>query len=228
MDPDKLIVLTGVSRGLGDAMAEGFIATGHTVAGCSRNCARLAALNARYNSKHRFDQVDVSDHRQVDIWANSILESHGIPDLVINNAALINSNAVLWEIPNDEFSNLIDVNIKGVFAVTKAFLPAMKKAKSGVIVNFSSGWGRSVAAEMAPYCASKWAIEGLTRALAEELPAGLAAVSLNPGVINTDMLQSCFGDAASNYGTASEWAETAVPFLLNLSAADNGAALTAP
>ena len=71
--------------------------------------------------------------------------------------------------------------------------------RRGVIVNFSSGWGRSTAPEVAPYCATKWAIEGLTQALAEELPAGMAAVPLNPGIINTEMLQSCFGAGAAGY-----------------------------
>ena len=98
----------------------------------------------------------------------------------------------------------------------------------GVIVNLSSGWGRSVAPDVAPYCASKWAIEGLTRALATELPNGLAAVPLNPGVINTEMLQSCFGESAGDYGTATQWASTAVPFLLQLDASNNGDILTAP
>ena len=99
---------------------------------------------------------------------------------------------------------------------------------SGVVVNISSGWGRSAAAEVASYCASKWAIEGLTQALADELPPGLAAVPLNPGVINTDLLQSCFGDSATEYRDADQWAETAVPYLLKIDSADNGKALTAP
>ena len=97
-----------------------------------------------------------------------------------------------------------------------------------MIVNFSSGWGRSTSPEVAPYCASKWAIEGLSQALAQELPPGLAAVALNPGIINTDMLQRCFGPGASAYPTADEWAKKAVPFLANLGASDNGRSLTAP
>ena len=96
----------------------------------------------------------------------------------------------------------------------------------GVIVNFSSGWGRSVSADVAPYCASKWAIEGLTRALAAELPTGLAAVPLNPGIVNTDMLQICFGDGAAGYPDAEAWAESAVPFLLELGPKDNGQPLS--
>jgi len=108
------------------------------------------------------------------------------------------------------------------------FAPAMIAARRGVIVNFSSGWGRSTDPEVAPYCASKWGIEGLTSALAQEIPHGLAAVSLNPGVINTEMLRSCFGASASSYLSPDQWAKTAVPFLLKLGPGDNGKQLEAP
>ena len=81
---------------------------------------------------------------------------------------------------------------------------------------------------VAPYCATKRAIEGLTQALAQELPSGMAAVPLNPGIINTDMLRSCFGGSAAGYPTPEEWAKVAVPFLLKLGAADNGRPLTVP
>jgi NAD(P)-dependent dehydrogenase (short-subunit alcohol dehydrogenase family) len=97
-----------------------------------------------------------------------------------------------------------------------------------MVVNFSSGWGRSTDAEVAPYCATKWAIEGLTRALAQELPAGMAAVPLNPGIINTEMLRNCFGGSASSYPSPEEWAKRAVPFLLSLGGQHNGQPLTAP
>ena len=120
----------------------------------------------------------------------------------------------------------MDVNLKGVANVIRHFVPAMVARRSGVIVNFSSGWGRSTSAEVAPYCATKWAMEGLTQALAQELPSGMAAVPLNPGIINTDMLRSCFGGSASAYPDAAEWAKLAVPFLLKLSARDNGCPLT--
>jgi len=96
----------------------------------------------------------------------------------------------------------------------------------GVIVNFSSGWGRSTSPQVAPYCATKYAIEGLTLALAQELPSGMAAIPLNPGVIDTDMLRVCFGGSASNYPAPELWAERAVPFLLRLGPSDNGKSLT--
>jgi len=104
----------------------------------------------------------------------------------------------------------------------------MMSAGNGIVANLSSGWGRSVSPEVAPYCASKWAIEGLTKALAEELPSGLAAIPVSPGVVNTEMLQSCFGDAADEYEGAETWAKSAAPFFLNLSTADNGESVTTP
>jgi len=223
----RCIVLTGVSRGLGRAMTAGFIQRGHRVCGCSRSAAALAELRKHW-PEHDFQQVDVSDDAAVSAWAQHVLSAGAVPDLLVNNAALINGNAPLWEIPDQEMAQLLDVNIRGTVNVIRHFVPAMIERGGGVIVNFSSGWGRSVAADVAPYCATKWAIEGLTKALAEELPAGMAAVPLNPGVINTEMLQSCFAEGAHSYPGPESWAERAVPYLLGLGAAENGRSLSVP
>lgn len=223
----KRIVLTGATRGLGAAMTAGFISAGHTVYGCGRNATSVDRLRQQYGSPHRFDVVDVADDAQVANWARSVL-AEGVPDLLINNAAVINENARLWEISAAEFDLLIDINVKGVANTVRHFVPAMVARGSGVIVNFSSGWGRSTSPEVAPYCASKFAIEGLTRALAEELPDGMAAVPLSPGIIDTDMLRTCMGEAAGEYSTTSDWAKDAVPCILELSAKHNGTSLTVP
>jgi NAD(P)-dependent dehydrogenase (short-subunit alcohol dehydrogenase family) len=224
----KVILITGATRGLGRAMVVEFVRLGHTVLGCGRSQKDIERLQAQFATPHRFCVVNVASDDEVKSWAESVLVSHGPPDLLLNNAAVVNRNAPLWDVPAAEFSQVIDVNIKGVTNVIRHFVPAMLKRKTGVIVNFSSGWGRSTDAEVAPYCASKWAIEGLTLAMAKELSSGLAAVSLNPGIINTDMLQSCFGGSASGYPSPAQWAKTAVPFLLNLGPTDNGQQLSAP
>jgi len=225
---NRIIVLTGATRGLGRELVKGFVEQGHTVVGCGRSEADVAELSAEYTGSHRFDVVDVSDDKRVKAWAESVMVSHGAPDLLINNAALINRNAPLWEVPADEFSNVIDVNIKGIVNVIRHFAPSMIELESGVIVNLSSGWGRSTSAEVAPYCATKWAVEGLTQALAEEIPASMAAIPLNPGIINTDMLQSCFGSSAAGFPKADSWAKNAVPFILGFGPSDNGQPLTVP
>jgi NAD(P)-dependent dehydrogenase (short-subunit alcohol dehydrogenase family) len=224
----RRVVLTGATRGLGRAMTEKFIALGHTVYGCGRSAGEVARLRGRYGPPHAFAAVDVTDAGRVKAWADAVLAAHGPPDLLLNNAAVINRNAPLLEVPADEFNRLIDVNVKGVANVLRAFLPDMVVRKAGVVVNFSSGWGRSTSPEVAPYCASKYAVEGLTLALAQELPEGMAAVPLNPGVIDTEMLRSTFGGSAGDYPSPEEWAERAVPFLLNLGSRDNGQSLSVP
>jgi NAD(P)-dependent dehydrogenase (short-subunit alcohol dehydrogenase family) len=222
------IVITGATRGLGLALAERWMAERHTVIGCGRSAHEVARLRAKHPPPQDFAVVDVADDGAVEEWARHVLEAHGAPDLLINNAALMNRPARLWEVPAHEFSWLIDVNIKGVANVIRHFVPAMIRQGKGVIVNLSSGWGRSTAPEVAPYCASKYAIEGLTQALAQELPEGLAAVPLNPGVINTAMLQQCFGPGAASYPQAREWAVHAAPFILKLGPKDNGRSLSVP
>ena len=228
MPSGKIIVVTGVTHGLGRAMAEELARRGHTVLGCGRSQKGIDALKEKLGLPHDFYAVDVSVDEAVKSWASICLTTHAPPDLLINNAGVINKNARLWEVSAREFSEVIDVNLKGAANVIRHFAPAMVKRKSGVIVNLSSGWGRSADAEVAPYCASKWGIEGLTASLAQELPSGMAAVPLNPGIINTEMLQSAFGGSANHYPTAEEWAKIAVPFLLDLGAKDNGKQLTVP
>jgi NAD(P)-dependent dehydrogenase (short-subunit alcohol dehydrogenase family) len=222
----RVIILTGVTRGLGLAMTEKFIELGHTVLGCGRSRDVIELLRVRYRPPHDFAALDVALESQVEPWAARLLSSHGSPDLIINNAGIINQNAPLWQVPSDEFDRVIDVNVKGVANVIRHFVPAMIARKSGLIINFSSAWGREVSSDVAPYCASKWAIEGLTRALAEELPRGMGAIPINPGVIDTDMLRSCFGGSASRYPAPQKWVEKAVPFILALNSRDNGKPMT--
>ncbi len=224
----KTIVITGVSRGLGRALTAEFIRLGHTVIGCSRSEKEIHSLQKQHPVPNDFCVVDVASEAAVAAWAQKVLAASAAPDLLLNNAALINRNAPLWEVPGREFSDVIDVNIKGVANVIRHFVPAMIARRRGVIVNFSSGWGRSTDAEVAPYCATKWAIEGLTQALAQELPPGLAAVPLNPGIIDTDMLRSCFGGSAGSYCGPDDWTKIAAPFLLKLGTADSGKPLTVP
>lgn len=221
----RTIVLTGVTKGCGRAMLERFLESGHTIVGCGRSKAQIEELKSQFPVPHRFDVVDVSSDREVAAWAKSVLKSGLIPDLLINNAAVMNRTAPLWKVPADEFQKLVDVNIVGAANVIRHFVPAMVERGTGVIVNFSSGWGRTTAPEVAPYCATKFAIEGLSKALAQELPAGMAAVALNPGIINTEMLQLCWADGAQAYPSPDEWSHAAAPFILKIGSNDNGRSL---
>ena len=224
----RLVVITGATRGCGRAMVERFIEAGHTVVGCGRSESHVTELRKQFGTPHRFDVVDVADDGQVAAWARSVLAAGLVPDLLLNNAAIMNQPAPLWLVPAAEFQAVINVNIVGTANVIRHFVPAMVERERGVIVNFSSGWGRSTSPEVAPYCATKYAIEGLTLALAQELPRGMAAVPLNPGIINTEMLQTCWADGAQQYPTPDRWSRAAVPFLLSLGSKDNGESLSVP
>lgn len=224
----RVIVLTGATRGCGRSMVERFVEAGHTVIGCGRSASAVELMRSSFKSPHRFDVVDVAKNDQVAKWAESVLAGGVIPDLLLNNAAVMNRNAALWDVPPEEFQQLVDVNIVGTANVIRHFVPAMVKRGKGIIINFSSGWGRSTAPEVAPYCATKYAIEGLSQALAQELPAGMVSVPLNPGIINTEMLQSCFAESASHYPSPDRWSRVAVPYILSISSKDNGKPLSVP
>jgi len=222
MSDNKTVLITGVTRGLGRAMARGFAARGHRVDGCGRSEEDLRTLADDLGDGHHFRAVDVSSVDEVEGWAREVLDAGRVPDFLVNNAAVITRRAPLWEISAEEFDRIVDVNVKGTVHVLRAFLPAMIDRGRGVVVNFSSGWGRTTDAGVAPYCATKFAVEGLTGALAQELPDGLVAVPLSPGIIHTEMLDVAFGDQASSFPTPEAWAETAVPYILGLGAGDNG------
>jgi NAD(P)-dependent dehydrogenase (short-subunit alcohol dehydrogenase family) len=218
----KFIVVTGCTRGCGRALAEHFIAQGHIVAGCGRNADEVTALRKKFGSPHDFTVVDVSDDDAVMRWASRLITTQGAPDLLVNNAAVIARNAPLWKVPAREVADTLAVNVGGTVTTIRHFAPAMIERGRGVIANFSSGWGRSTSPDVAIYCASKFAIEGLTQALAQELPRGVAVVALNPGIIDTEMLRSCFAGGASAYPKPADWAKRAGPFILALDAKDNG------
>ncbi len=127
----KLIVITGVSRGLGLAMTEKFIELGHTVLGCARSSEAVEKLNQKYSAPHNFTCLDVANDDRVKAWATEMLAKNEPPDLLINNAGVTNHLAPLWNVSNEEFSQVIDVNIKGTANVIRHFVPAMIARKSG-------------------------------------------------------------------------------------------------
>ena len=224
---EMTIWLTGCTSGLGRALVPEFLKAGHTLVGCGRNEIALEHLKKEFPEGH-FLAANVANDFSVAEFCAEALASGGAPDLVINNAAIINPPAPLWEIEAEDFDQLTAININGVANVIRHAMPSMLAEKKGVIVNLSSGWGRSTSSEVAPDCASKWAIEGLTKALAEELPKGMGTVALNPGIIATDMLRKCMGEEAESFPTPESWAATAAPFLTNITAKENGQSLTAP
>ena len=219
---NKLICISGCSRGLGRALAIEFSTRGWRVAGGARDDEALDQLRQTLSTDHHLQSLDVTIPEQVDSFSEQVIGKLGCPDLLVNNAGVINSNAKLKNVTPDEFAQVLSTNLGGTHNMIRAFLPFMEREGKGTIVNFSSYWGKSAAPEVGPYCASKWGVEGLTRSLAQELPSGLSAVALNPGIIDTDMLRSCFGEEASAYEAPAVWAKKAADCLIGLGPSDNG------
>jgi NAD(P)-dependent dehydrogenase (short-subunit alcohol dehydrogenase family) len=203
-------------------MALEFAKRGWQVAGGARDLKGLSDLEKQLRPPYLIRSLDVTQPHDVDSFALEDKESLGVPELLVNNAGLINQNAPLTQVSADEFAGVLAVNLGGIHNMIRSFVPMMEDKGRGIIVNFSSYWGQSTAPEVGPYCATKWGVEGLTRSLAQELPKGMAAVAFNPGVINTEMLQSAFGEQALSYHNPDEWALEAVNRLENLTVADNG------
>ena len=92
----KIILITGVTRGLGRAMLDEFVGLGHTVLGCGRSKDGIEQLRRQVGPRHDFASVDVASDDEVKAWAGRLLSSHGPPDLLLNNAGVINKNGRLW------------------------------------------------------------------------------------------------------------------------------------
>ncbi|MEM8884016.1 MAG: SDR family oxidoreductase [Planctomycetota bacterium] len=200
------VLVTGASRGIGRALMPELVARGAEPIGVARGGAEIC---------------DVSDREAV----RALYERTGPVDLVINNAAIIHEPAPLWEVPPEEWEQVLRINVLGTVHVLQQYLPAMNERGRGTVVNLSSGWGRFAEAGQSPYCASKFAVEALTQSVAAEVAHGVCVVALNPGVIATDMLSKAFGGDVSSYPTPEETADRFGEFLERLTESDNGRSL---
>lgn len=137
----KLVVITGVTKGIGRALVGEFIRCGWRVAGCGRSAQTVRELRNKYGPEHLFSVVDIKDDLSVSQWAKEASSKMGIPSILINNAALINHPKVAWEVPPDEFADIMDTNVLGTVNMLRHFIPLMLQKGQGVVVNVSSGWG---------------------------------------------------------------------------------------
>lgn len=149
----RRIVITGVTRGLGRALTEAFLRQGHWVAGFGRTTETIAQLQVWAASQEGhawFDVVNVAVETEVAAWSRRVIAEWGPPDLLINNAAVMPTPAVLWEVPAKDFDYTLAVNLSGVANVIRYFVPAMIHRRQGIIANISSGWGASRCSEGRP------------------------------------------------------------------------------
>lgn len=204
-------------------MARAFVARGIRVSGCARDPRRAEQLAAEFGAPHLISVADVTDPEAMTRFAREAC-GEGAPNIVIAGAGIINARAPAWEIDAAEWRRVLDINVVGVALTARAFIPAMIAAGSGLFVAMSSGWGRAGEGGLAPYCASKFAVEGFVDSMMQELPPGLRAIALDPGGgINTDMLAACLPDEHGQYVSPEQWAPGAVAFILETLYAERAA-----
>jgi NAD(P)-dependent dehydrogenase (short-subunit alcohol dehydrogenase family) len=178
-------VVTGANSGIGRATAVHLASAGHTVYGTVRSrekATKLLAMAGEAGAEVRLVELDVADDESVRRGFAEILGEAGRVDVLVNNAG-VGGNAVAEECPPSLYQDVFNVNVCGAVRCLQAVLPGMRERRAGAVVNITSVAGRFAALAQSPYVASKWALEGLSEGLAQELaPFGIRVVIVEPGV----------------------------------------------
>lgn len=188
----RTALVTGASRGIGAAIALGLAERGYDLAlnDIERQENALRGVAEQISATGRRAEIvlaDVSDKAAVESMANRVLQAFGRLDALVNNAGILIAGEVDG-LPETHWDSVMDVNAKGAFMVIQAFLPAMKERRYGRIVNIASIGGKHGAPQQAHYSASKAAVMGFSRVLAQEVgPLGVTVNCVCPGIILTDM-----------------------------------------
>lgn len=195
---DKVVVISGASRGLGKALAIGFAEQGASLGICARDKTRLAAVEQqlkKMESPHVAHTVDITNDEAIHKFIQTILSTFGRIDVLVNNASIVGQRTEIASYPAHSWKEVIDVNLNGAFYLTKHSLKIMLAQNEGSIINVSSSVGRAGRRKWGAYAASKFALEGLTEVLSDELrDTGIRVNSVNPGPIATEMRREAYPD----------------------------------
>ncbi|AKG37292.1 SDR family oxidoreductase [Paenibacillus durus] len=181
---NNVVVITGASSGIGKETAKYFAEKGWTVAATMRTPDKETELTEIENVK--IYPLDVTDFESIESAKNAIINDFGKVDVVLNNAGYGLMGA--FELANyEQIKRQYDVNVFGLFAVTKAFLPHFRENKKGLFINISSVAGKTTFPYLSMYHSTKWAVEGFTESLGFELGRlGIKAKLVEPGGVATD------------------------------------------
>ncbi|MCZ7380747.1 MAG: SDR family NAD(P)-dependent oxidoreductase [Candidatus Methanoperedens sp.] len=188
---NKTIIVTGSGRGIGKYIAKRLGKEGATIVVTGRNEAEIEKVCDEINDdggRAIFIKGDVTSEEDVREVINKTIQKFGKIDVLVNNAG-VGLRKLLWETKVEEFEEIMDVNVKGVFLYMKNIIPKMK---GGLIINISSGAGKAGISTLSVYCASKFAVIGLTEAVSGEVGKNIKIVALCPGSVNTGMFKKMF------------------------------------
>jgi NAD(P)-dependent dehydrogenase (short-subunit alcohol dehydrogenase family) len=186
MASEKLLLITGVSSGFGRALAQEALLAGHRVVGTVRSAQAQRDFEELSEGKAFARVLDVTDFEAIDGVVAEIEAAVGPVDVLVNNAGY-GHEGILEESPLSEMRRQFDVNVFGAVAMIKAVLPFMRARRGGHILNITSMGGHITMPGIAYYCGSKFALEGISDALAKEVhPLGIAVTAVAPGSFRTD------------------------------------------
>ena len=182
----KVWFITGSSRGLGRALTEAVLDAGHQVVATARRPGQLADLVAKYGDRIRTAKLNVTSPEDAASAVAEALNAFGRFDVVVNNAGYGFAGA-FEEMSAEEFKDQIDTNFWGVVHVTRAVLPILRRQGAGHLIQITSTGGRMAVPGLSGYHAAKFAVEGFSEALAQEIkPVGLKLTIVEPGGFRTD------------------------------------------
>jgi NAD(P)-dependent dehydrogenase (short-subunit alcohol dehydrogenase family) len=185
----QLAVVTGAARGIGAAISHKLASMGATVILAARDKVKLAEIQQQITNeggKAEIAELDLLDESSIADLADSINTNHKRCDILVNNAGIGTLGKPLHEMPPSEWDTLMGTNLRGPYLMIRVLAPIMIAAESGHIINISSLAGRNPLPNGAAYSASKWALNGLTYSVAEELrPHNIRVSVVAPGSVNT-------------------------------------------
>lgn len=186
---DRVVAITGASRGIGAAAARAFAQAGARVALLARSEAEISALAAEIGRERAMAlPCDVADAGQVTTALGRVATEFGGLDVLVNNAGVIDPIARITEAAPEDWGHAIDINLKGVFHGMRAAIPLMRARGGGTIITVSSGAAHRPLEGWSAYCAAKAGAAMLTRAAhLEEAANGLRIMGLSPGTVATEM-----------------------------------------
>ena len=183
--------MTGGGRGIGRATAEAMAAAGASVIICARSQRELASAAAAIRAAGGMiwsRRADLRSCKQMTALVSAVLRKFGRLDVLVNNAGLLGPRVPLVDYPLEAWRQVLSINLTGTFVLTQAAAKAMARQRSGCIISISSSVGRRGRAAWGAYAVSKFAVEGMTQVLADELrDAGVCVVTFNPGATRTRM-----------------------------------------
>ena len=191
MSPDtQVVIVSGGSRGLGQAIACSLLTRGHTVCTFSRGSSdfvRRTLDDPAMAPRFRFREMGITDRDAASGLVNDVWREFGRVDALVNNAAIAREG-VLSLVPHDDIDSVVDVNVKGTLMLTRACLRPILVARRGRIVNISSIIGQRGYSGLSVYAATKAALDAITRSLALEVgPSRITVNSIAPGYLETEM-----------------------------------------